>query len=57
MECSLDLAQATENLGMAMIYTLQTNAKEWLREKFGQDLGDIDVDDDDEGQPKDEVRS
>jgi len=24
-----------ENLGMAMVYTLATSAKEWLREKFG----------------------
>lgn len=29
--------QASENLGMAMIYTLVTSAKEWLSEKYGQD--------------------
>lgn len=27
--------EAKENLGMAMIYTLVTSAKEWMREKFG----------------------
>ncbi|KAL5975569.1 hypothetical protein ACLOJK_019894 [Asimina triloba] len=27
---------ASENLGMAMIYTLVTSAKEWLGEKYGQ---------------------
>jgi len=27
--------EAMENLGMAMIYTLVTSAKEWMREKFG----------------------
>jgi uncharacterized membrane protein len=26
--------QAKENLGMAMMYTLATSAKEWLTEKF-----------------------
>ncbi|XP_058068160.1 uncharacterized protein LOC131217277 isoform X1 [Magnolia sinica] len=29
--------EASENLGMAMVYTLVTSAKEWLCEKFGQD--------------------
>ncbi|KAF3450632.1 hypothetical protein FNV43_RR06721 [Rhamnella rubrinervis] len=29
--------EASENLGMAMIYTLVTSAKEWLSEQFGQD--------------------
>ncbi|MBA0850779.1 hypothetical protein Goshw_006647 [Gossypium schwendimanii] len=29
--------QASENLGMAMIYTLVTSAKEWLSERYGQD--------------------
>ncbi|KAH7547192.1 hypothetical protein FEM48_Zijuj01G0283400 [Ziziphus jujuba var. spinosa] len=29
--------EASENLGMAMIYTLVTSAKEWLSERFGQD--------------------
>eukprot|EP01018_Ginkgo_biloba_P001293 Gb_16059 [translate_table: standard] len=31
------MPQALENLGMAMIYTLVTSAKEWLREKYGHD--------------------
>ncbi|WRX26297.1 RWD domain - like 2 [Theobroma cacao] len=29
--------EASENLGMAMIYTLVTSAKEWLSESYGQD--------------------
>ncbi|KAJ7963143.1 RWD domain-containing protein 1 [Quillaja saponaria] len=29
--------EASENLGMAMIYTLFTSAKEWLSDQFGQD--------------------
>ncbi|KAL6137541.1 hypothetical protein ACLB2K_062833 [Fragaria x ananassa] len=29
--------EASENLGMAMIYTLVTSAKEWLSEQYGQD--------------------
>jgi len=29
--------QASENLGMAMIYTLVTSSKEWLSERFGQE--------------------
>ncbi|XP_022715111.1 RWD domain-containing protein 1-like [Durio zibethinus] len=29
--------EASENLGMAMIYTLVTTAKEWLSERYGQD--------------------
>ncbi|XWS16249.1 hypothetical protein CRYUN_Cryun34aG0068800 [Craigia yunnanensis] len=29
--------EASENLGMAMIYTLVTSAKEWLSERYGQD--------------------
>ncbi|PON35746.1 Ubiquitin-fold modifier-conjugating enzyme [Parasponia andersonii] len=29
--------EASENLGMAMIYTLVTSAKEWLSEQFAQD--------------------
>ena len=28
--------EVQENLGMAMMYTLFTSAKEWLREKYGQ---------------------
>ncbi|MFQ6639105.1 hypothetical protein Gotur_016752 [Gossypium turneri] len=37
-KCS-DLGQtvASENLGMAMIYTLVSSAKEWLSERYGQD--------------------
>lgn len=30
-------AEVEENLGMAMMYTLATSAKEWLREKYGQE--------------------
>lgn len=30
-------AEVSENLGMAMMYTLATSAKEWLREKYGQE--------------------
>ncbi|XP_057455266.1 uncharacterized protein LOC130746602 [Lotus japonicus] len=33
--------EASENLGMAMIYTLVTSAKEWLDERFCQDSGDV----------------
>nr|XP_043627132.1 RWD domain-containing protein 1-like [Erigeron canadensis] len=29
--------EASENLGMAMIYTLVTSAKEWLAQRFAQD--------------------
>ncbi|KAH1066417.1 hypothetical protein J1N35_031404 [Gossypium stocksii] len=29
--------EASENLGMAMIYTLVSSAKEWLYERYGQD--------------------
>ncbi|KAL5229064.1 hypothetical protein ABZP36_017329 [Zizania latifolia] len=32
--------EATENLGMAMVYTLVTSAEEWLSEKYGQNAGD-----------------
>ncbi|CAA2980021.1 RWD domain-containing protein 1 isoform X2 [Olea europaea var. sylvestris] len=31
--------EASENLGMAMVYTLVTSAKDWLSEKFAQDDG------------------
>ncbi|KAH9664799.1 RWD domain-containing protein [Citrus sinensis] len=31
--------EASENLGMAMIYTLVTSAKEWLSERYSQDAG------------------
>lgn len=37
------LQEASENLGMAMVYTLVTSAKEWLSERFAQDTGDGDV--------------
>ncbi|KAL6496972.1 hypothetical protein OROGR_028901 [Orobanche gracilis] len=35
--------EASENLGMAMVYTLVTSAKEWLSERFAQDAGDEDA--------------
>ncbi|KAF5808018.1 putative RWD domain-containing protein [Helianthus annuus] len=45
--------EALENLGMAMIYTLVSSAKDWLSERFAQDA---DNDDDDEDvAEKDEV--
>ncbi|XP_021903252.1 RWD domain-containing protein 1 [Carica papaya] len=31
--------EASENLGMAMIYTLVTSAKEWLSDRYGQEAG------------------
>ncbi|KAL6559949.1 hypothetical protein OROGR_005066 [Orobanche gracilis] len=31
--------EASENLGMAMVYTLVTSAKEWLSERFMRDAG------------------
>lgn len=34
--CSI-ISQASENLGMAMVYTLVTSSKDWLSERFGQD--------------------
>lgn len=30
--------EASENLGMAMVYTLVTSAQEWLTEKYGQNV-------------------
>lgn len=45
--------EASENLGMAMIYTLVTSAKDWLSERYAQD-----ADNDDDGEEiaeKDEV--
>lgn len=33
------IRQASENLGMAMVYTLVTSAKEWLTAKFSQGAG------------------
>lgn len=44
--------EANENLGMAMMYTLATSAKEWLREKHGQKEDD---DAGDEVEEKEEV--
>lgn len=32
--------EASENLGMSMIYTLATSAKDWLHEKYGQNALD-----------------
>ena len=46
-------SQAAENLGMAMVYTLVTSAKEWLSERFAQDAGDDDDGEDEAA--KDEV--
>ncbi|XP_073292093.1 uncharacterized protein [Primulina huaijiensis] len=45
--------EATENLGMAMVYTLVTSAKEWLSERFSQDNGDENAVED--GDAKDEI--
>ncbi|XP_010690076.2 uncharacterized protein LOC104903684 [Beta vulgaris subsp. vulgaris] len=45
--------EATENLGMAMVYTLVTSAKEWLSGRFGQDGANDGAADDE--QAKDEV--
>lgn len=36
----ISVPQASENLGMAMVYTLVTSAKEWLVEKFSHDAQD-----------------
>lgn len=47
------ISQAAENLGMAMVFTLVTSAKEWLSERFAEDAGDEDGDDDEAA--KDEV--
>ncbi|EEF46303.1 RWD domain-containing protein 1 [Ricinus communis] len=45
--------EASENLGMAMVYTLVTSAKEWLSEKYGQDASNETIED--EEAAKDEV--
>ncbi|XP_051147807.1 uncharacterized protein LOC127262969 isoform X2 [Andrographis paniculata] len=45
--------EAAENLGMAMVYTLVTSAQEWLSERFSEDAG-IEDDEDDEA-TKDEI--
>ncbi|CAI5512048.1 unnamed protein product [Closterium sp. Naga37s-1] len=42
-------SQAEENLGMAMMYTLATSAKEWLREKY------VGVEEEEEEEEKEEV--
>jgi hypothetical protein len=36
-DAKLVFPQASENLGMAMIYTLVNSAKEWLTERFAED--------------------
>lgn len=41
------ILQASKNLGMAMVYTLVTSAKEWLSERFSQE-DDIDNTEEDE---------
>ncbi|KAK9060507.1 hypothetical protein SSX86_021211 [Deinandra increscens subsp. villosa] len=38
--------EASENLGMAMIYSLVTSAKEWIAERFAQDTGNYDIQED-----------
>ncbi|KAJ0677470.1 putative RWD domain-containing protein [Helianthus annuus] len=35
--------EASENLGMAMIYSLVTSSKEWVTERFAHDTGDYDI--------------
>ena len=45
--------QASENLGMAMIYTLVSSAKDWLSELYAQD--DDNDNDEEEVAEKDEV--
>ncbi|WOL03026.1 RWD domain-containing protein 1 [Canna indica] len=47
------LQEASENLGMAMVYTLVTSAKEWLSEKYGNE--DAVEDSEDTDAAKDEV--
>ncbi|CAL9145038.1 unnamed protein product, partial [Musa hybrid cultivar] len=47
------LQEASENLGMAMIYTLVTSAKEWLSEAYGNDVGIEDSEENDAA--KDEI--
>lgn len=48
------ISQAKENVGMAMIYTLVTSAKEWLIGKYGR-TDNEGFDDDGEAQTKEEV--
>ncbi|KAF7134464.1 hypothetical protein RHSIM_Rhsim08G0231100 [Rhododendron simsii] len=44
--------EASENLGMAMVYTLVTSAKEWLCERFAEDVDDGNTE---EEEKKDEI--
>lgn len=46
--------QAMDNLGMAMIYTLATFAKEWLRERYNEEI-ESEVDGESDEDTKDEV--
>ncbi|XP_042468188.1 RWD domain-containing protein 1-like [Zingiber officinale] len=46
------LNEASENLGMAMIYTLVTSAKEWLSDKYRNDAA---ADNDENDASKDEI--
>eukprot|EP00250_Pteridium_aquilinum_P008470 c17975_g1_i1 orf=440-1198(-) len=46
--------EAVENLGMAMMYTLVTSAKEWLRERYNKDL-ESEEDGESDEETKDEV--
>ncbi|KAG5537840.1 hypothetical protein RHGRI_025067 [Rhododendron griersonianum] len=48
----LQLLQASENLGMAMVYTLVTSAKEWLCERFAEDADEGNTE---EEEKKDEI--
>ncbi|KAI3712001.1 hypothetical protein L1987_70550 [Smallanthus sonchifolius] len=45
--------EASENLGMAMIYSLVTSSKEWIAERFAQDTGYYNIQD--ETADKDEI--
>ncbi|KAF8393492.1 hypothetical protein HHK36_021736 [Tetracentron sinense] len=45
--------EALENLGMAMVYTLVASAKDWLSERFRQDTGIEDSEEEDT--PKDDI--
>ncbi|KAL0441448.1 UNVERIFIED_CONTAM: RWD domain-containing protein 1 [Sesamum radiatum] len=50
---SVKRLRAAENLGMAMVYTLVTSAKEWLSERFSEDAGVEDAEEDEAA--KDEI--
>ena len=43
--------QAADSVGMSMMYTLATSAKEWLRDKYGNAQQEEEVDE----APKEEV--